>query len=457
MESQRIAIVGGGLVGSLLATFLVRRGHQVVVYEQRPDRRAMTIGAGRSINLIGTSRGLAALERVGLRDAVLAIGVPVRGRTMHALDGALSYHPYGKDDTEVNHSLPRGELNALLMTHAERAGATFHFRHRLREADLGAGRLEFENEETGESVRVEADRIVGADGAGSALRDAFAALPGFTTTFEDLGHGYKELVIPPRADGSFAIEQTSLHIWPRGRLMLMALPNQDGSFTVTLYLPNEGASSFAEVQGAEAVIELFEREFPDAIPLIPDLTADFEANPTGRLGTRRCEPFCFEDRAILIGDSAHAIVPFFGQGMNCGFEDCSVLIDQLEEHADWGRAFAAYSEARKPNADAIAAMSLENFIEMSERVGDAEFLLRRHVEHRLENELDNYRTRYSMVTYSHIPYRLAYEAGKIQQRILDELCRGIERPEDVDLERARMLIERELTPFLDRHAVSLAY
>ncbi|MEM7167872.1 MAG: NAD(P)/FAD-dependent oxidoreductase [Planctomycetota bacterium] len=463
MDRVEIAVVGSGLVGSLLAMFLRRRGHEVVVYERRPDMRRADIPAGRSINLISTSRSLNALAKLDLADKVRAHGAPVRGRMMHAVDGTLSYHPYGKDDSEVNYSVSRGELNELLMTEAEERGVRIFFEHKLMAASLPEGRLRFYDEARGCEVEVQAERIFGTDGAGSVIRDAMAQSPGHGTTFDDLGHGYKELHIPAAPDGTFVIDGHSLHIWPRGREMLMALPNHNGTFTVTLYLPQHGESGFLELDSPEKVLGFFERLFPDSIPLISDLTDDFIANPTGTLGTRRCARWDFGDRAVMLGDAAHAIVPFFGQGMNCGFEDVSELDRILDETAgpdgeDWGAAFHAFSQARKPHADAIADMSLENFHEMCSHVGDPDFLLRKGVEHRLENELPGeYRSRYSMVVYSLIPYRVAFEAGKIQSRLLDSLCASIDTPEQLDLASAREAVRSELTPFLDEHGVRLDY
>jgi kynurenine 3-monooxygenase len=274
-----------------------------------------------------------------------------------------------------------------------------------------------------------------------------------------LGHGYKELLIPADEAGEYRIEKNALHIWPRGEIMLMALPNLDGSFTVTLYLPEQGGSSFAELESADEVRDLFERQFPDSIPLIPDLTEVYAANPEGFLGTVRCYPWHFEDRVALIGDAAHAIVPFFGQGMNAGFEDVTVLDSLMDEHdEEWGAVFDAYSRARKPHADAIADMALENFVEMRDRVGDAEFLLRKQVEHRLERDWPSeYRSRYSLVMYGDVPYRVALEAGLIQREILDELCRDLGSVEQLDSGRARGLIREKLAPYLARHSVVLDY
>jgi kynurenine 3-monooxygenase len=332
----------------------------------------------------------------------------------------------------------------------------------MARADLEAGRLEFADDSGEDRTTVDAPSVVlGADGAASAVRAALAKRADFEESVDLLDYGYKELTIPAGPGGSFPIEKHALHIWPRGRLMLMALPNRDGSFTVTLYLPHHGESSFESLDTGVRVVELFETQFPDAIPLIPDLTADFFANPTGHLGTVRCRPWHLENRVGLIGDAAHAIVPFFGQGMNAGFEDCRVLDGLLDEHGtgDWGRVLREYSAARKPNADAIAEMALENFIEMRDRVGDPRFRLRKEVEHLLEERLPaEYRSRYSMVMYGcRIPYRVAREAGVVQRAILDRLCDGLSSSAELDLDLARRLIAEELTPYLERRGVSLDY
>jgi kynurenine 3-monooxygenase len=379
---------------------------------------------------------------------------------MHAFEGALAYQPYGRDDSECNYSISRTELNRLLITEAEKRGARFRFGNRLTGADFESGRLTFVDDVSGASETIEAEVVFGADGAGSALRAAMQKLEGYREAIEPMSHGYRELLIPAGADGAYRIEKHALHIWPRGRLMLMALPNLDGSFTVTLYLPEEGATSFRELNTPEKVEDLFQRQFPDAIPLIPDLAGSFFRKPAGSLGTVRCHPWHFGGRAVLIGDAAHAIVPFFGQGMNCGFEDCVVLDRLIAERgrASWETVFPEFTRERKPHADAIADMAMENFVEMRDLVGDARFRLRKQVEHRLEVDWPReYRSRYSMVMYGDVPYRVAQEAGRIQQEILDELCDGLDRADELDGKRARRLIGEKLKPFLEHHAVDLTY
>ncbi len=459
-QDNAVVIVGAGLVGSLLAVLLAERGHAVTVYEKRPDLRETGAGGGRSINLVLTRRGIRALERVGLAEGALALTVPVTGRMMHPVEGELAYQPYGRDESECNYSISRGGLNEFLIREAARRGVEFRFRSPLVDADLDAGRLTFEDARAGRRRTVDAHAVFGADGAASAVRTAFRKLDGFEESVEMLEHGYKELTIPAGEAGGFRIAEQALHIWPRGDLMLMALPNLDGSFTVTLYLPYRGRHGFDALRTADDVLALFSSRFPDAIPLIPDLTESYFANPTGELGTVRCGPWNHGGRALLIGDASHAIVPFFGQGMNAGFEDCTVLDELLERHGrgDWEPVFAALAARRKPNADAIAAMALENFVEMRDRVGDPAFLLRKQVEHRLEREMpQEYRSRYSMVMYSHIPFDVALRAGRIQERILGELCEGLASADDLDLDLARTSIRERLAPFLREHGVSLDY
>ncbi|MCP3980205.1 MAG: FAD-dependent monooxygenase [bacterium] len=451
-RTQPVAVVGAGLVGSLLSIFLRERGFEVTTYERSEDIRNAGSGSGRSINLVMTSRGIRALERVGLRPEAMRLTVPVTGRMLHGMRGELTFQPYGRDESECNYSISRRELNQFLIDRAEERGVEFRFDHALDGADLERGRLRFGDRE------VEAATVFGTDGAVSGVRAAMKGRAGFDESMELLEYGYKELLIP--RDRGARIELNALHIWPRGRVMLMALPNLDGSFTVTLYLPYEGPSGFAELDDEAEVLSFFERQFPDAVALIPDLTREFFENPTGNLGTVRCLPWHVGGKAALVGDAAHAIVPFFGQGMNCGFEDCTELgrLIDADEHDDWGTLFAAYQSARKGNADAIADMALENFVEMRDRVGDAGFLLRKQVEHRLEVEMpQRFRSRYSMVMYSHIPYRAARDAGRIEDEILDELCRSIDSAEALDLDAARALIERKLTPFLDANGINLNY
>lgn len=454
-----VAVVGGGLVGSILAIFLRKRGHQVHLFEKRSDMRKEDVVGGRSINLVATSRALHALEMVGLKEEILALTVPVFGRMMHDLEGNLTYQSYSKENTECNYSVSRAELNATMLTCAEREGVVLHFCAALEAADFDAGRLTFATDDG--VMEVEASVVFGTDGAGSAVRQVLKEQGHLQDTVSFLDDGYKELVIPEGEGGSYIIDKDALHIWPRGSHMLMALPNRDGSFTVTLYLANEGPLSFAalEAGGSEAVLDYFNTYYPDAVSMMPHLVSDFATNPTGLLGTVRSYPWHYKDKVLLLGDAAHAIVPFFGQGMNAGFEDCSVLYGLLEAHDwDFSTVFPAYTDARKAKGDAIADMALDNYIEMRDRVGDTNFLLQKQVEALLGRTFPTlYLSRYSMVTHSLIPYDVAQQAGLIQLEILGELCEHIDAPEQVDLDQAKALIEQKLTPFLAKHQVSFSH
>lgn len=454
MDSKKMTVVGAGPVGCVLAMLLARRGHDVEVYEMRADMRAESAEGGRSINLVLTDRGLRALELFGLREKVLEITVPVLGRMMHPVAGELAFQPYGKDESECNYSVSRSKLNEFLLDAAEEAGVTIHFEKTCVGADFDAGELHFDGGDA-----VDAPVIFGADGAPSAVRQALVEQGITDESVEMLDYGYKELVFPAGEDNSYAMAGHALHIWPRGDHFLMGLANLDGSFTGTIYLPWKGAHGFEDLSDKQKVRAFFEEHYPDAIPLLgEDFEEEFLSNPNGKLGTVRCEPWRLEDRVLLVGDAAHGIVPFFGQGLNCGFEDCYVLDKILDEQADLGEVFATFDTRRKPNTEAIADMALENFVEMRDKVADEEFLFQKAVEHRLENELtDIYRSRYAMVMYSSIPYRVAYEIGELQEELLDELCRDIDAPEEADLGRAREFIEENLVPLYERYDVDLSF
>jgi len=449
-KEYEVVVVGGGLVGSILAIFLRKRGYEVHVFEKRPDIRGEQVDGGRSINLVVTSRGIQALEQVGLKDEILKITIPVYGRMMHSVEGDLTYQSYSKDNSECNYSVSRAQLNQEMITHAEKAGVHFHFEHELQDIDFEKGLLTFLQGE------VLAKRIFGTDGAGSAVRIAMAKQEKTEENIDFLDHGYKELLIPAGPDASYIIEKNALHIWPRGEHMLMALPNLDGSFTVTLYLANKGSLSFDALQSEEQILDYFKTHYADSIPLMPELVKEFAENPVGLLGTVRCLPWHYKDKVVLLGDAAHGIVPFFGQGMNAGFEGCSVLnqlLDTFQE--DFGKAFEAFTEQHKKNGDAIADMALENFVEMRERVGDKHFLLQKKVEALIGRTFpESYLSRYSMVTHSLIPYHLAQKTGLLQQEMLNELCKDINTPEELDLEVAKKWIDEKLTPFFQKHGIT---
>jgi kynurenine 3-monooxygenase len=449
MTQPAITLIGGGLVGALLAQLLARRGFAVEVFEKRADpRRAGFIG-GRSINLALAERGLQALRTAGLADDVLQRAVMMRGRMVHPPQGGSGLQRYGVDDSEVIWSVSRGGLNMLLLDAAEAAGVRFHFGQALAAADLDTRYISV-IDEAGVQRDHQAGVLVGADGAGSALRAAMNAYRPLGERVEALGHGYKELEIPPAAGAErFAIEPHALHIWPRGGYMCIALPNTEGSFTVTLFLPTHGAHpSFDTVSYAGQAVDFFRQDFPDLLPLVPRFAEDYDGHPVGSLSTLYLDRWHIEGRALLIGDAAHAIVPFHGQGMNCGFEDTVVLADLLAEaRRDTADAFAEFQRIRKPNADAIAAMALENYIEMRDSVADPRYLAKRELGARLARQApQHFMARYRMVTFTHLPYVYAYERGRAQDVLLEQLLRGSTNPDDVPLEAAVTALQATLPP-----------
>jgi len=445
--SRHITIVGAGLAGALLATLLARRGWQVDVYEKRGDPRVQGYGGGRSINLALAERGRHALRLAGGDDEVMAQAVMMRGRMVHFLDGRTDLQRYGKDDSEVIWSVHRGELNLVLLDIAEGAGARLHFHRGLASADFDARVARFRDDRDGAVHEAGFDSLIGADGAGSALRAAMmqAADLGERTAF--LGHSYKELEIPPSPGGGFSIEPNALHIWPRGRYMCIALPNDEQTFTVTLFLPNEGDPSFETVKTGADARALFARDFADALPLIPNLERDFEQNPTGLLATLYLDQWHLDGRAVLLGDAAHAMVPFHGQGMNCAFEDCVALASHLEGNPDRAAAFAAFQAERLPNARAIQQMALENYLEMRDRVDDDDYLLQRALERKLaERHPDRFVPRYAMVTFRRLPYAVAFERGQTQRELLVELTSGHASLDTLDWDEVDARVRERLGP-----------
>jgi kynurenine 3-monooxygenase len=433
-SDQPITILGAGLAGALLALLLARRGWRVDVFEKRPDPRRKGYEGGRSINLALAERGLHALRLAGLEAEVMAQAVMMRGRLVHFLEGGTQLQRYGRDDSEVIWSVHRGRLNLTLLDAAEAAGARVHFNQRLDGVDWDANRLTLVDDLTRTRQARDFTTVVGADGAGSALRHALGRVVPLDERFEPLGHGYKELEIPPAPDGGFRIEPNALHIWPRGGYMCIALPNSERTFTVTLFLPNEGEPSFATVRTAAEARALFERDFADTLPLLPQLEHDFVANPIGLLGTLRLDRWHLGGRAVLIGDAAHAMVPFHGQGMNCAFEDCIELANRIEAETDLDTAYEAYAAVRRPNAAAIQQMALENYIEMRDRVDDADYLLQRQLERLLaERHPGRFVPRYAMVSFSRVPYATAFDRGQVQREILVEATRGHASLDTIDL------------------------
>lgn len=447
-QPDQVVIVGAGLVGALLATMLTRRGIRVALYEKRPDLRKTRISAGKSINLALAERGIHGLRLAGLWDEVEPLLIPMRGRCIHAVDGGTEFLAYGQRPDEVIYSVSRADLNRIMLDAVEQSPqALLTFHRELRSVNFEAQTLTFADTRTDQSQVVPFDFVIGADGSGSVLRPLLVDRAGGRDSTEFLDHDYKELHIPAGASGDFQMEKESLHIWPRGGFMLIALPNLDGSFTVTLFLPRRGANSFAELGSPDAVRQFFQRNFADAAALIPQLVNDFFGNPTGQMGTVRCWPWSFGDRALLIGDAAHAIVPFHGQGMNCGFEDCGRFTHGLDAHKDWGVASREFQAERKPDSDAIAAMALENFIEMRDGVRDPQFQLKKEFGFELERMFPKqFIPRYSMVMFHRIPYHIVLQRGKVQDEILDALIAESARPEPFDRAKARQLVDARLPP-----------
>jgi kynurenine 3-monooxygenase len=412
-------VVGAGLCGSLLSIFLARAGHRVEVHERRPDPRKAGAEAGRSINLAISTRGLHALEQVGLRDEILQRAVPMKGRMIHPVQGPLIFQPYGTGGQAIN-SVSRAGLNRLLLDAAEREkDLRVHFDHRLDQIDFEAGVLRFSSRD-GSGSTAHARTIVGTDGAFSAVRSQLQIRDRFSYEQSYLAHGYKELYIPPGPGGTYQLEPHALHIWPRGGFMMIALPNQDGSFTCTLFWPFEGANSFGAIRSEADLLRFFGDTYPDTVPLMPSLAHDFFSNPTSSLVTIRCTPWSLGDRAVLLGDAAHAVVPFYGQGANAAFEDCVVLDECLRESGgDRAKAFQRFETRRRVHADAIADLALANFVEMRDHVASPLFLLKKKLEKLLHRMMPRqFIPLYTMVSFTRIPYADAVARAARQDRWL---------------------------------------
>jgi kynurenine 3-monooxygenase len=483
MSKQKVIIIGAGLSGSLLAIYLAKREIECEIYEARGDMRKEEMSAGRSINLALSNRGIAALKEVGMDEYMLAEAVPMFGRMIHATDGQTKLLPYSGRSGEYINSVSRSGLNIALMNEAEKYdGVRFFFNEKCVDFDCKSGEANF-----GSGVIAKGDTVIATDGAGSAVRNAMlhGGIPRFNFSQSWLEHGYKELHIPSvrtagdsdlfnsgnsngelkpsaTADGSnlFAMEKNALHIWARGSFMMIALPNFDGSFTCTLFLAHKGENSFesivgtasgsdlfnlensngelkasATADGSDKLLEFFQTNFADSIPLMPTLAEDFFTNPTGNLGTIKCFPWNVGGKALLLGDSAHAIVPFYGQGMNASFEDCRILNQLIERHGtDWETVFDKFTLQRKPNADAIAQMAEENFYEMRDAVADPVFQKKRELETKLEQTFPDYFSKYSMVTFREdLPYTVARDKGNAQDKLLMEICANGESVSKLDL------------------------
>jgi len=429
--ARQVTILGAGLVGSLLAIILRKRGYEVTLYERRPDMRSASISAGKSINLATSARGWKALELAGLKSEMESLAIPMYGRFLHQADGNTAFQPYGKKN-EAIYSVSRGELNKKLMTLAEKHGVKIYFEHRCTHVDIPTNTLHFELPDKQEQT-VHTDLLFGADGAFSALRDSYTHLSRVNCDQHYLEYGYKELCILPGKNGEWLMEKNALHIWPRGNYMLIALPNTDGTFTCTLFMPFEGDISFGKLKAEQDVTRFFDKQFPDAKALMPGLLDDFFTNPTAALVTTHISTWHYKDKSALIGDAAHAIVPFYGQGMNAGFEDCTVLSGLMEasprpsprerevlpDELDWETIFEEYDAKRRPNGNAVAQLALLNFIEMRDKVSDPKFLERKKIEKELGKRFpEQFISVYEMVSFSHIPYNTAIQCIQAQDQLL---------------------------------------
>jgi len=423
---EKITLVGGGLAGSLLSIYLAKRGYDVHLYERRQDMRDGKYEGGRSINLALSLRGITALERVGLDRDVLNISIPMAGRMMHDAKGNTAYQPYGKEGQNI-YSVSRSQLNVRLLQLADKyPNITMYFNHKCVEADLKTNETVFQNQ-AGELVKDKADVVIATDGAFSAIRQAMMHQPRFSYSQTYENYGYKELEIVPDANGKFQLDENCLHIWPRKSFMMIALPNPGGNFTCTLFMPFDGNPGIDQLKTAEEITAFFNEYFADAVPLMPNLIEDYQNNPTGMLVTVRCYPWA-KNKVALLGDAAHAVVPFYGQGMNCSFEDCLVLDDLIgagRPNLPWNEILHQYQEKRKPNADAIANLALQNFVEMRDLVGSPEFLHRKKIEHALSTQYpDKFTSQYERTTFSTRDYAEAWEFGGKNDKILDAIIQN---------------------------------
>jgi len=448
MKKEKILIIGAGLSGSLLALRLAQNGYQVEIREARKDLRKADISAGKSINLAFSDRGIKALDKAGIIDKVMPLCIPMKGRLIHNKDKSTFFSPYsGKGDKHIN-SISRGDLNAVLMNEAEKLpNLKLIFENECKKVNLKKNIAYFYNHKTGEKEKVKATIIFGADGAGSALRKSMFKQREVLFSFSQqwLKHGYKELSFPAGKKGDFLTEKNALHIWPRGTYMLIALPNLDGSFTVTLFLPHQDAKySFEALDSPDKIIHFFKEQFPDALQLMPNLVEEFQNNPVGALGTIKCSPYSYKGKSLLIGDAAHAVVPFYGQGMNASFEDVTILFHYIEKYqGDWSKIFKEYEKERKKDADAIGDLAVENFYEMRDHVSNSLFKIKREIERKLEENYPNdYFSKYSMVTFNpDISYSEALIIGNAQDKaflnLIEDKEIDLHTPLDIVLDKVK--------------------
>tara|TARA_B100000902_G_C27290683_1_gene906970 strand:- start:266 stop:1600 length:1335 start_codon:yes stop_codon:yes gene_type:complete len=417
-----ITIVGAGLVGSLCALYMIKRGANVNVFERRKDLRSEIITAGKSINLALSKRGWTALKKVGIDKEVKKIAIPMYKRIMHDKEGNLSEQPYGNDG-EAIYSVSRAQLNVLMMEIADKNGAKLYFNERCVDANLEEAIATFENSITNKKKIISSDLLIGADGAFSAIRKQMFEKHNHEYVYNEIQHDYKELMIPAGENGGYLLDKNALHIWPRGEFMVIALANLDGSFTCTLFAPKKGVNSFEKLNTKDEVLQYFTSIFPDFIEIVPDLYEQWESNPTSSLGIIRTFPWHVKKSSLLIGDSAHATVPFYGQGMNAGFEDCRILDELLDKHDDnFETCFKEYSKCRKPNGDGLQDLSMHNFIVMRDKTADPKFLLQKEIEKKFSNLYPNkWIPLYSMVSFTNTPYSEAWEIGMKQEKIMQSI------------------------------------
>ena len=444
-NNKKVIIVGAGLVGSLWAVYLSKAGYSVTIYERRSDIRKAEISAGKSINLSLSNRGWKALDAVGVGDEIRKIAIPMFGRMMHDMAGNLTFQQYGKAD-EAIYSVSRGKVNATMMDIAEKHGnATIHYNHECKRVDLKNGIVYLKNTETGADLEEKADLIFAADGAFSAVRyNSMQKLDRFNYSQNFIADGYRELLLPANSDGSYRMDKNALHIWPRGRFMVIALANEDGSFTCTLFMPHTGGEhAFDKLTDKASVDNFFKSVFPDFYEMMPNIADAWEDHPLSSLAIVRCYPWT-SGKVALMGDAAHATVPFYGQGMNAGFEDCTVMNDLMLKHNhNWEAIFDEYSRERKPDGDALQDLSLDNYYVMSDYVGDPAFLLRKKIEAKFSTLYpDKWIPLYSQVTFSEIRYSVAYKQGQVQSKIMDEIMEipNIETRWDEDEVMEKLLV-----------------